>query len=59
MMREKIPFTALLFPAQAGMIPQSSQRNPALRTFPRASGDDPGSIVYDETTQYFSPRKRG
>ena len=30
-----------VFPAQAGMIPASSQSTPTRRRFPRSGGDDP------------------
>ena len=55
----QVMLTLGLFPAQAGVIPWGYLRKNEKITFPRASGGDPTSDVYELGLNSFSPRKRG
>ena len=46
-------------PARAGMVPCSTTRPTARRSFPRASGDGPAPEARGYSTRRFPPRERG
>ena len=48
-----------LFPAQAGVIPLTTEQQKQARTVPRASGGDPDAAAVEDRMVRCSPRKRG
>ena len=50
---------ALLFPAQAGVIPEECSNKNSWGSIPRASGGYPPSDLTSLVHSFYSPRKRG
>ena len=48
-----------VFPAQAGVIPDSCRGSRRLARIPRASGGDPYMLAEVDGIELYSPRKRG
>ena len=51
--------TVTIFPARAGMSPQTGRGGKAVNDFPRASGDEPWDKAWGALGDIFSPRERG
>ena len=49
----------MVFPARAGMIPQTSPPTMGAESIPRESGDDPTFSIIGTTIGSYSPRERG
>ena len=49
----------VIFPARAGMIPESALPFVVPISIPRESGDDPVFAVVVAATEQYSPRERG
>ena len=54
-----MPVALSVFPACAGMFPDSEPLRIAPHGFPRVRGDVPGTGLYDNGGWLFSPRARG
>ena len=48
-----------VFPAYAGMSPDTDENEPVVEGFPRLRGDEPGAIAMTWQATEFSPPTRG